>query len=187
VGGVLDVPIVELLVVVAEIPDVLIVDVVEVASIVVFLGATADGPIVCDGATLESIVVVVVVVKLLLLRVEIASSGVLLGDGGGLRRPLLGAAAFGQAAGLGPIVRIALGVALGVLESDGLRPAALGGRLRPVKTKQEGLLAAKLLPGRRAARLLPRGPACRLRFRHAAVDLGPAGGISTSRDGPEVV
>jgi hypothetical protein len=155
-----------------------------------FLGATAVGPLVYDGATLESIVVVVVLVELLLLRVEIARSRVLLGDGGGLRHPgghLLGAAAFGHAAGLGPIVRIALGVALGVLESDGLRPAALGGRLRPVKTKQEGLLAAKLLPGRRAARLLPRGPACRLRFRHAAVDLGPAGGISTSRDGPEVV
>jgi hypothetical protein len=26
-----------------------------------------------------------------------------------------------------------------------------------------------------------------LRFRHAAVDLGPAGGISASRGGPEVV
>jgi hypothetical protein len=157
--------------------------------IVVFLGATAVGPIVCDGATLESIVVIVVV-ELFLLRVEIVSSGVLLGDGGGLRRPggcLLGAAAFGQAAGLGPIVRIALGVALGVLESDGLRPAALGGRLCPVEAKEEGLLATKLLLRRRAARLLPRGPACRLRFRHAAVDLGPASGIPASRDGPEVV
>jgi hypothetical protein len=140
-GGVLDVPIVELLVVVVDIPDVpvveLIVDVVKIAScrgegilgaaaavgpivlvavaigparasrdgrkrrfvarsiarlIVVFLGVTAVGPIVCDGATLESIVVVVVVVELLLLRVKIASSGVLLGDGGGLRRPLLRAA-----------------------------------------------------------------------------------------------
>ncbi len=96
-------------------------------------------------------------------------------------------AAFGQVAGLGPIVRINLGVALGVLESDGLRPAALGGRLHPVEAKEEGLLAAKLLPGRRAARLLPWGPTCRLRFRHAAVDLGPASGILASRDGPEVV
>ena len=61
---------------------------------------------------------------------------------GGLRRPggrLLRAAAFGHAAGLGPIFRIALGVALGVLESDGLRPAALGGRLRPVEAKEEFL------------------------------------------------
>jgi hypothetical protein len=103
-----------------------------------------------DGATLESIVVVVVLVELLLLRVKIARSRVLLGDRGGLRRPwghLLGAAAFGQAAGLGPIVRIALGVALGVLKSDGLRPAVLGGRLRPVNAKKESILAAKLLPG----------------------------------------
>jgi hypothetical protein len=115
--------------------------------LVTFLGALVD-----DGATLESIIVVVVLVKLLLLRVEIARSRVLLGDGGGLRRPgghLLGAAAFGQAAGLGPIVRIALGVALGVLKSN-------GGRLRPVEAKEEGLLAVRLLPGRRAARLLPR-------------------------------
>jgi len=36
---------------------------------------------------------------------------------------------------------------LGVLESDGLRPAARGGRLRPVEAKEEGLLAARLLPG----------------------------------------
>jgi hypothetical protein len=45
-----------------------------------FLGATAVGP-------LESIVVVLVLVELLLLRVKIARSCVLLGDGGGLRRP----------------------------------------------------------------------------------------------------
>jgi hypothetical protein len=110
--------------------------------------------------------------------------------GGGVRclgERALGAAAFGQVAGLGPIVRIALGVALGVLESDGLRLAALGGRLRPVEAKEEGLLATKLLPVRLAARLLPRGPACRLRFRNAAVNLGPASGIPASRDGPEVV
>ena len=73
---------------------------------------------------------------------------VLLGDGGGLRHlggRFLGAAAFGQVAGLGRIVRIALGVTLGVLEFDGLRPAALGGRLCLVDAKEEGLLAARLL------------------------------------------
>jgi len=101
--------------------------------VIVFLGATTVGPIVRDGATLKSIVIVVVLVELLLLRVEIATSVVLLGDGGGLRRfggRFLGAAAFGQAAGLGRIVRIALGVALGVLESDGLRPAAFARSMR---------------------------------------------------------
>jgi len=62
--------------------------------IVIFLGATAIGPIVRDGATLKSIVVVVVLVELLLLRVEIANSVVLLGDGGGF--VVLGGAFLGR-------------------------------------------------------------------------------------------
>jgi len=139
----LDVPIVELLVVIVEIPNVpvveLLVNVVEIASrlgegflgataavgpivfpaialgparasrdgcarrfvasnvellIVVCLGATAVGPIVRNGATLKSIVVVVVLVELLLLRVEIANSVVLLGDGGGF--VVLGGAFLGR-------------------------------------------------------------------------------------------
>ena len=77
----------------------------------------------------------VVLVELLLLRVEIANSDVLLGDGGGLCR-FLGAAAFGQVAGLGLMVRIALGV----LKSDGLLPASLGGRLLPFERKRKGFL-----------------------------------------------
>ncbi len=36
-------------------------------------------------------------------------------------------------------------------------------------------------------RLLPWGPACRLRFHHAAVDLGHASGIPASREGTKVV
>jgi hypothetical protein len=59
-----------------------------------FLGATAVGPLVYDGATLESIVVVIVLVELLLLRVEIARFRVLLGDGGGF--VILGGAFSGR-------------------------------------------------------------------------------------------
>jgi len=127
------------------------------------------------NAGLEALVVLAV--DLLLVRVKVVSSVVLLGDGGSLGR--LGEAFLGAAA-VGPIIQIAV-------ELDGLRPAALGGRLRLDEAKEEGLLAVKLLPGRRAVRLLPRGPACRLCFRHAAIDLGPTSGIPASREGNEVV
>jgi hypothetical protein len=145
-----------------------------------FLGAAAFGPIVraaaelglaievtarsrelCfvarNTAVLET-VLAVLGVGLLLIHVKLLLVA-LLCDGGGLRclgERFLGAAAFGQAAGLGPIVRIALGVALGVLESDGLLPASLGGRLLPVEAEEEGLLAVGLLPRLLAVRLLPR-------------------------------
>jgi len=142
--------------------------------------ASRDGLARCCVASgnavgIELLVIDVVFVELLLLRGEIAKSVVLLGDGGSLCcLGFLGAAAFGR------ILRIAL-------ELDGLLLAVLGGCLRPVEAKEESLLAAKRLPGRRAARLLPRGPACRLRFRHTAVDPGPTTGIPASREGTEVI
>ena len=89
----------------------------------------------------------------------------------GAKFRFLGAAVFG------PILH----------ESDGLLPASLGGRLLPVEAEEEGPLAAGLLPRRLAVRLLPWGPACCLRFGHAAIGLGPASGIPASRDGIEVV
>jgi len=88
-----------------------------------------------NAVGVELLVVDVVFVELLLLRGEIAKSIVLLGDGGSrCRLGFLGEAAFGR------ILRIAL-------ELDGLRPAVLGGRLRPVEAKEESLLAAKRLLG----------------------------------------
>jgi hypothetical protein len=122
--------------------------------------------IVARDTSVLATVLAVLGVELLLLRVELPFV-TLLCDGRGLRRlggRFLGAAAFGQAAGLGPIVRIALGVALGVvlgialgvLESDRILPALLGGRLLPVEAEEEGLLAAGLLPRRLAVRLRPR-------------------------------
>ena len=104
--------------------------------------------------------------------------------GGGLcclGERFLGAATFG------PIIRIALWVSVVFLKLDGLLPALLGGRLRPVEAEKEALLAAGLLPGQLAVMLLPRGPACCLRFRHAPVELGPTSVIPASREGLEVV
>jgi hypothetical protein len=78
-----------------------------------------------------------------------------------------------------------LGVALGVLELDGLLLALLGDRLRPADAEEEDLLASRLLPGQKVLRLLPWGPTCCLRFGHAVVRLGPTSGILASRDGIE--
>jgi len=127
----------------------------------------------------------ILTVELLLLFVEIADSFDLLCDGGSLGgclgKGLLGAATFGLD------VRIALGVAVGFLELDGLLPALLSSHLRVVEAAEEGLHASRLLPVRMVLRLLPWGPACCLRFCHATVEFGPTGGIPASRDGIEVV
>jgi len=125
-----------------------------------------------NAVGVDLLVVDVVLVELFLLRGEIVIFVVLLGDGRGLCR--LGGR-FPGAAAFDPLLRIAL-------ELKGLRPAALGGRLRSVEVKEEGPLTAQLLLGRRAGRLLPQGPACRLRFRHAAIDPGRTGGIPASWD-----
>ena len=105
-------------------------------------------------AFLKAILILdVLVVKLLLTLVKIADSFDLLCDegslGGRLGEGLFGAAAFG------PIVRIALGVAVGFLDLDGLLPALLSNRLRPVEAVEDDLLASKLLPGQMVLRLLP--------------------------------
>jgi hypothetical protein len=87
-------------------------------------------------AVLKAVIVLdVLVVEILLILVELANFFGLLGDGGSLGgclgEGLLGAATFG------PIVRVALGVAVGFLEFDGLLPALLGDRLRPVEAAEE--------------------------------------------------
>jgi hypothetical protein len=100
----------------------------------------------------------------------------------------LGRRAAEGAGDAGLIVRIASEVAeepVGFVELDSLLPASLG--LRAVEAAEDCLRASKLLLGRLVLRLLPRGPACCLRFRHAAIELGPASGIPASRDGLAVV
>ena len=90
----------------------------------------------------------------------------------------LGAATFG------PIVPITFG-----LEPNGpivcLLPTLLGCPFS-VETAEEGLLASRLLPGRRLLMLCLQGPAC-CRFEHAAVGLGSASGVPTGRYETKVV